>query len=186
VLSYLHTRAFIYWFSSAIYVLCSSFPHWKLMLLSLHLVRAEILVRPFERVYRNNLCNNPGPTNIGGPSTATSRSSPPPSLVEFLPSARIEPCSKCLIKLFIQTAYSYYILSYLCVSLIFSASLLFICWKQDGATLMHYAVQTASVPTIKVLLLYNVDINLPDNVWSIGPILSLCTYYSIVEQCLRT
>ncbi|MCH85462.1 ankyrin repeat domain-containing protein chloroplastic-like, partial [Trifolium medium] len=33
----------------------------------------------------------------------------------------------------------------------------------DGATLMHYAVQTASVPTIKVLMLYNVDINLPDN-----------------------
>ncbi|CAN1122253.1 Ankyrin repeat domain-containing protein, chloroplastic [Linum perenne] len=33
----------------------------------------------------------------------------------------------------------------------------------DGATLMHYAVRTASVPAIKLLLLYNVDINLQDN-----------------------
>ncbi|KAJ6989593.1 ankyrin repeat domain-containing protein [Populus alba x Populus x berolinensis] len=33
----------------------------------------------------------------------------------------------------------------------------------EGATLMHYAVQTASAPAIKVLLLYNVDINLQDN-----------------------
>ncbi|GAU49725.1 hypothetical protein TSUD_407960 [Trifolium subterraneum] len=32
-----------------------------------------------------------GPTNIGGPGTATSRSSRPPSLVEFLPSVEIEP-----------------------------------------------------------------------------------------------
>lgn len=36
---------------------------------------------------------------------------------------------------------------------------------QDGATLLHYAVQTASSPAIKILLLYNVDINLQDNVW---------------------
>ncbi|XP_021274574.1 ankyrin repeat domain-containing protein, chloroplastic-like [Herrania umbratica] len=28
---------------------------------------------------------------------------------------------------------------------------------------MHYAVHTASTPTIKLLLLYNVDINLQDN-----------------------
>ncbi|KAK6924539.1 Ankyrin repeat, partial [Dillenia turbinata] len=34
----------------------------------------------------------------------------------------------------------------------------------DGATLMHYAVRTASTQTIKILLLYNVDINLQDNV----------------------
>ncbi|KAE8715908.1 Ankyrin repeat domain-containing protein [Hibiscus syriacus] len=33
----------------------------------------------------------------------------------------------------------------------------------DGATLMHYAVYAASTPTIKLLLLYNVDINLQDN-----------------------
>lgn len=32
---------------------------------------------------------------------------------------------------------------------------------------MHYAVQTASIPAIKLLLLYNVDINLQDNVWLI-------------------
>ncbi|GAU27272.1 hypothetical protein TSUD_125530 [Trifolium subterraneum] len=38
-------------------------------------------------------CNSPGPTNLGGPGTATSRSSPPPSLVEFLPSVGIEPCT---------------------------------------------------------------------------------------------
>ncbi|KAF5753082.1 hypothetical protein HS088_TW01G01001 [Tripterygium wilfordii] len=38
---------------------------------------------------------------------------------------------------------------------------------KDGATLMHYAVQTASSAAIKVLLLYNVDINLPDNVYLI-------------------
>ena len=37
--------------------------------------------------------------------------------------------------------------------------------KQDGATLMHYAVQTASSQAIKILLLYNVDINHQDNVW---------------------
>jgi hypothetical protein len=36
--------------------------------------------------------------------------------------------------------------------------------KQDGATLMHYAVQTACNQTIKTLLLYNVDINRPDDV----------------------
>jgi hypothetical protein len=42
--------------------------------------------------------------------------------------------------------------------------LLFMCWKQDGATLMHYAVQTASARAIKALLFYNVDINLRDNV----------------------
>lgn len=36
---------------------------------------------------------------------------------------------------------------------------------QDGATLLHYAVQTASSPAIKILMLYNVDINLQDNVW---------------------
>lgn len=35
---------------------------------------------------------------------------------------------------------------------------------QDGATLMHYAVQTASSQAIKMLLLYNVDINLCDSV----------------------
>ncbi|PKI74434.1 hypothetical protein CRG98_005198 [Punica granatum] len=34
---------------------------------------------------------------------------------------------------------------------------------QDGATLLHYAVQTASSQAIKILLLYNVDINLQDN-----------------------
>ncbi|AES95221.2 ankyrin repeat domain-containing protein, chloroplastic isoform X1 [Medicago truncatula] len=33
----------------------------------------------------------------------------------------------------------------------------------DGATLMHYAVQTASARAIKTLLFYNVDINLRDN-----------------------
>lgn len=30
---------------------------------------------------------------------------------------------------------------------------------------MHYAVQTASAPTIKLLLLYNADINAQDRVW---------------------
>jgi hypothetical protein len=35
-------------------------------------------------------CNSSGPTNLDGPATATSRSSPPPSLVEFLPSVRVE------------------------------------------------------------------------------------------------
>lgn len=35
---------------------------------------------------------------------------------------------------------------------------------QDGATLMHYAVQTASSQTMKILLLYSVDINLADDV----------------------
>ncbi|RVX16448.1 Ankyrin repeat domain-containing protein, chloroplastic [Vitis vinifera] len=34
---------------------------------------------------------------------------------------------------------------------------------KEGATLMHYAVQTASSHAIKILLLYNVDINLQDN-----------------------
>ncbi|WCJ32732.1 ankyrin repeat protein [Euphorbia peplus] len=34
---------------------------------------------------------------------------------------------------------------------------------EDGATLLHYAVQTANLPAIKILLLYNVDINLQDN-----------------------
>uniref|UniRef100_A0A2P2JDA1 Ankyrin repeat domain-containing proteinic-like isoform X1 n=2 Tax=Rhizophora mucronata TaxID=61149 RepID=A0A2P2JDA1_RHIMU len=33
----------------------------------------------------------------------------------------------------------------------------------DGATVMHYAVQMATFPAIKLLLLYNVDINLQDN-----------------------
>jgi hypothetical protein len=44
---------------------------------------------------------------------------------------------------------------------------LFFLWLvviQDGATLMHYAVQTACSQTIKTLLLYNVDINRPDDV----------------------
>ncbi|KAF0893288.1 hypothetical protein E2562_023928 [Oryza meyeriana var. granulata] len=36
---------------------------------------------------------------------------------------------------------------------------------KDGATLMHYAVQTACSQTIKILLLYNVDINHPDDVY---------------------
>jgi hypothetical protein len=35
---------------------------------------------------------------------------------------------------------------------------------QDGATLIHYAVQAACSQTIKTLLLYNVDINRPDDV----------------------
>uniref|UniRef100_A0A0A9CXW9 Uncharacterized protein n=1 Tax=Arundo donax TaxID=35708 RepID=A0A0A9CXW9_ARUDO len=35
---------------------------------------------------------------------------------------------------------------------------------KDGATLMHYAVQRACSQTIKTLLLYNVDINRPDDV----------------------
>nr|XP_019701580.1 ankyrin repeat domain-containing protein, chloroplastic [Elaeis guineensis] len=35
---------------------------------------------------------------------------------------------------------------------------------RDGATLIHYAVQTAASQTIKILLLYNVDINLSDYV----------------------
>lgn len=34
---------------------------------------------------------------------------------------------------------------------------------------MHYAVQTASGQAIKILLLYNVDINLQDNVRLITP-----------------
>ncbi|XP_038982757.1 ankyrin repeat domain-containing protein, chloroplastic-like isoform X3 [Phoenix dactylifera] len=34
---------------------------------------------------------------------------------------------------------------------------------KDGATLIHYAVQTAASQTIKILLLYNVDINFSDN-----------------------
>lgn len=34
---------------------------------------------------------------------------------------------------------------------------------KEGATLMHYAVQTASSHAIKILLLYNIDINLQDN-----------------------
>ncbi|KAL0380617.1 UNVERIFIED_CONTAM: Ankyrin repeat domain-containing protein, chloroplastic [Sesamum angustifolium] len=33
---------------------------------------------------------------------------------------------------------------------------------KDGATLMHYAVLTASSHMIKILLLYNVDLNLQD------------------------
>lgn len=37
---------------------------------------------------------------------------------------------------------------------------------------MHYAVQTASAPAIKLLLLYNVDINLQDNV---------CTVYCTLD-----
>ncbi|GAU23571.1 hypothetical protein TSUD_385570 [Trifolium subterraneum] len=41
----------------------------------------------------DKFCNSPGPTNIGGLGTATPRSSPPPSLVEFLPSMGIEPCT---------------------------------------------------------------------------------------------
>lgn len=35
---------------------------------------------------------------------------------------------------------------------------------QEGATLLHYAVRTASIDTVKILLLYNVDINLADDV----------------------
>jgi len=38
----------------------------------------------------------------------------------------------------------------------------FIC-DNDGATLIHYAVQTASTQAIKMLVLYNVDINLCDS-----------------------
>ncbi|KAJ0025419.1 hypothetical protein Pint_07694 [Pistacia integerrima] len=38
----------------------------------------------------------------------------------------------------------------------------FVC-DDNGATLLHYAVQTASSPAIKILLLYNVDLNLQDN-----------------------
>ena len=49
----------------------------------------------------------------------------------------------------------------------------FLSCQQDGATLMHYAVNAASTPTIKLLLLYNVDINLQDNVWLTFPILLL-------------
>ena len=47
---------------------------------------------------------------------------------------------------------------------IFFINLMFM-QKQDGATLMHYAVQTASSQAIKILLLYNVAINHQDNVW---------------------
>lgn len=36
--------------------------------------------------------------------------------------------------------------------------------QQEGATLLHYAVFAASSQMIKILLLYNVDINLQDNV----------------------
>ncbi|XVF15981.1 hypothetical protein REPUB_Repub09cG0202600 [Reevesia pubescens] len=35
---------------------------------------------------------------------------------------------------------------------------------KDGATSMHYAVNAASTPTIKLLLLYKVDISLQDNI----------------------
>ncbi|XP_068642528.1 ankyrin repeat domain-containing protein, chloroplastic-like isoform X2 [Aristolochia californica] len=35
---------------------------------------------------------------------------------------------------------------------------------KEGATLMHYAVRAANIQTIKILILYNVDINLPDEV----------------------
>lgn len=69
-------------------------------------------------------------------------------------------------------------------------SLIFLCtWKQDGATLMHYAVQTASSQTIKILLLYNVDINLQDNVWLIIfplQLLYISISRSFVMFCLRT
>lgn len=58
--------------------------------------------------------------------------------------------------------------------------LLFMYWKQDGATLMHYAVQTASSQTIKILLLYNVDINLQDNVWLSVILFSFSTSRSFV------
>jgi len=48
-------------------------------------------------------------------------------------------------------------------------------WEQEGATLMHYAVQTGSTETIELLLFYNVDINLQDKVWSIVLVLSIPT-----------
>ena len=50
---------------------------------------------------------------------------------------------------------------------------------QEGATLMHYAVQTASSHAIKILLLYNVDINLQDNVCLILPICALLFMHAI-------
>ena len=42
----------------------------------------------------------------------------------------------------------------------------FVSWSllQDGATLVHYAVLTASTQIVKILLLYDVNIDLPDNV----------------------
>lgn len=42
---------------------------------------------------------------------------------------------------------------------------------------MHYAVQTASAPTIKLLLLYNADINAQDRVMMLK--------HSYISECVR-
>ena len=72
------------------------------------------------------------------------------------------------------TAYYYHRLNYLLLIFLCIYFVVYV-WKQEGATLMHYAVQTASIETIELLLLYNVDINLQDNVWLIVPIFSIFT-----------
>ncbi|PNY07616.1 hypothetical protein L195_g004117, partial [Trifolium pratense] len=62
-------------------------------------------------------CNSPGPTTLGGPGTATSRSSPPPSLVEFLSSVGIEPRTLgCYIAA--RTDLVYWVWSSVCVDLV--------------------------------------------------------------------
>lgn len=48
---------------------------------------------------------------------------------------------------------------------------------------MHYAVNAALTPTIKLLLLYNVDINLQDNVWLTFP--SLLFYEFVFDILFR-
>lgn len=35
---------------------------------------------------------------------------------------------------------------------------------QDGATPLHYAVQVGAMQTVKLLIKYNVDVNIADNV----------------------
>lgn len=57
--------------------------------------------------------------------------------------------------------------------------------KQDGATLMHYAVRTASSQAIKILLLYNVDINHQDNVWLTTPPCCLHTFIIIFHHLVE-
>ena len=37
-------------------------------------------------------------------------------------------------------------------------------WTQAGATVLHYAAQTANITLIKTLLRHNADINATDNV----------------------
>lgn len=36
--------------------------------------------------------------------------------------------------------------------------------EQDGATPLHYAVQVSAMQTVKLLIKYDVDVNVADNV----------------------